>query len=637
MKDAPMSLARDNILLQTLEEYFDEEELRTLAFNLDIDYESLPARGKAGKARELALFFQKRNRLSELIDAIQKERPDIERIELAEGIAATTLPEALALYFSEEELKTLSFELGVDYENLPALGKGAKAHELVCALKRSKRLPELIELCQKKRPRLDNWDQLAVSCPRFSRQQIRTFVIAFAFLVALGLFWVWWPPPLSDGFNVVVAEFGEMDENGRVKRSEIGREISQGLYDAIETEIEQLPPTLRAELRAPGSIGIVKGANRDERAARAAEIAARHNATILIYGVISTNQQIELDFYVSDESFGYGSEVAGPDRLGKPIPLDTNLDPKKQFELNEKLNGRRQALQHLVKGLANYYVGRYEQAYADFKWITSIIEGVEEDGIEVIYLLMGAAKLQAYNLEGLPHQLESAQANFTDARNANGEYARSYLGLGAVVLANIDIITNTNAVIPELIKAEGLYLTALIVPDQPELAYIPIKAANGLGELYYRARQKGISSWAGQNAANELNCTIENDKDYVVEVGKCAFNQVLFQYEAMGQPSDLKWLIAHAHAKLGILAGYDGNWPAMIAESRQAIQMLEELPRDIVLANQIWIAYYWRNIGVAYEKQGQIDDARFAYDNAIRIGDGHVDEEEIDMWEREKP
>jgi CheY-like chemotaxis protein len=56
---------------------FSEEELRTLCFYLRIDYDSLPGQGKESKARELIEFLERRGRIDELIQAGQKQRPDI--------------------------------------------------------------------------------------------------------------------------------------------------------------------------------------------------------------------------------------------------------------------------------------------------------------------------------------------------------------------------------------------------------------------------------------------------------------------------------------------------------------------------------------------------------------------------------
>ena len=55
-------------------------------------------------------------------------------------------------YFNESELKTLSFEISVDYESLPAVGKADKARELVAYCQRHDCLDKLIYKCLKLKP-----------------------------------------------------------------------------------------------------------------------------------------------------------------------------------------------------------------------------------------------------------------------------------------------------------------------------------------------------------------------------------------------------------------------------------------------------------------------------------------------------
>ena len=52
--------SKATMLRQILAERFNEGELRTLCFDLGIDYENLPGQGKADKARELVAYFQRR-------------------------------------------------------------------------------------------------------------------------------------------------------------------------------------------------------------------------------------------------------------------------------------------------------------------------------------------------------------------------------------------------------------------------------------------------------------------------------------------------------------------------------------------------------------------------------------------------
>ena len=67
-------LTRIRILLSTR---FSEEELRTLTFDLGIDYDDLPGKGKADKARELVAYLQRRNRIGKLVSLASRIRPDI--------------------------------------------------------------------------------------------------------------------------------------------------------------------------------------------------------------------------------------------------------------------------------------------------------------------------------------------------------------------------------------------------------------------------------------------------------------------------------------------------------------------------------------------------------------------------------
>ena len=62
-------------LLAFINRHFDDEELRTLCFDLDVEYEDLPARSRSGKARELIAYLEKRGRLAELLELLAQERP----------------------------------------------------------------------------------------------------------------------------------------------------------------------------------------------------------------------------------------------------------------------------------------------------------------------------------------------------------------------------------------------------------------------------------------------------------------------------------------------------------------------------------------------------------------------------------
>lgn len=68
----------------------------------------------------------------------------------------TVLRQLLMTFFSDGELRTLCFDLGIDYENLPGIGKEDKARELIAYAVRHGRLSELEEECRRLRPNA-NW------------------------------------------------------------------------------------------------------------------------------------------------------------------------------------------------------------------------------------------------------------------------------------------------------------------------------------------------------------------------------------------------------------------------------------------------------------------------------------------------
>jgi hypothetical protein len=70
-------------LREILATRFDESELRTLCYELCEDYENLPPEGKAGKARELIRYLERRDRIPELVETGKRLRPGISWPEVA--------------------------------------------------------------------------------------------------------------------------------------------------------------------------------------------------------------------------------------------------------------------------------------------------------------------------------------------------------------------------------------------------------------------------------------------------------------------------------------------------------------------------------------------------------------------------
>jgi hypothetical protein len=79
-------------LLENLVQHFGEDELRTLCFYLEVDYENLTAQGKDGKARDLIIHLERLERIPELMECCRKLRPMISWEDLP-GTLRSTAPD----------------------------------------------------------------------------------------------------------------------------------------------------------------------------------------------------------------------------------------------------------------------------------------------------------------------------------------------------------------------------------------------------------------------------------------------------------------------------------------------------------------------------------------------------------------
>jgi hypothetical protein len=75
--DPMTKLPRTSELHRLLAKHFDLEELRTVAFDLGVDWDELGGETKSARARELIAYLQRRNRLGDLMTAIETSRPDM--------------------------------------------------------------------------------------------------------------------------------------------------------------------------------------------------------------------------------------------------------------------------------------------------------------------------------------------------------------------------------------------------------------------------------------------------------------------------------------------------------------------------------------------------------------------------------
>jgi internalin A len=78
LRSVPTNLQILSQLRSFIASAFDEEELRDLCFDLNVAYDDLGGRGKAGNVRELIAYLERRDRLSDLFHILQESRPHID-------------------------------------------------------------------------------------------------------------------------------------------------------------------------------------------------------------------------------------------------------------------------------------------------------------------------------------------------------------------------------------------------------------------------------------------------------------------------------------------------------------------------------------------------------------------------------
>jgi len=126
-------------LTKTLATRFDMEQIRTLCFDLGVNYSRIDSPDKREAVRHLVQFMVEKHRVSDLIDAIIF--PDRVGSDYFEGVLRRRLVEGM----NYDDLNKLCwFHLGVDPELIAGENVNSKSRELVLYMKRRGRLGELV-------------------------------------------------------------------------------------------------------------------------------------------------------------------------------------------------------------------------------------------------------------------------------------------------------------------------------------------------------------------------------------------------------------------------------------------------------------------------------------------------------------
>lgn len=496
--------------------------------------------------------------------------------------------------------------------------------------------PELSEELEEQSSQLDAGDRIAiqnlgpgnaVAAGRGAQATVRNFIvnipkpIAFA-IVAIGLalvgmlgYFLYYslqekrPQTMTGEFNVAIAEFDVVDQNGEVSKSDDGKALAEFLFQRLDVNFAELDKkTVRYEIWSPAYTGRVEGKTPEERARAAEDLARRIGAHIVIYGVISQGDsypQFGPEFYVSYKNFEEAQEITGQHELGKPLLISLPFD-KTQFQAvqNPALAARVKALGLITIGLAYYSIDKYENALDYFKRAETIEGWVPSAGKEIVYLLLGNSNIRLASRDKKIGYLSSAHDAYATALMIDPAYARAKLGLGSVIylqaLGDPDNPSLTTTDLDGLAAAEAILQDVLNEKDLPKSANIQTKINFRLGQIYFVRAQLLGGDWEQQSRSK--------------------FETVIQDYEAGN--IDVADLAGQSHARIGLIELLGGKPDLAIEHIKAATS----------LVTPFYQAHYYSMLGEIYASTGRIDQAIEAYTHAVQIAEFYGDEASVKKY-----
>lgn len=404
------------------------------------------------------------------------------------------------------------------------------------------------------------------------------------------------PEKMTGEFNVAIANFSVLDENGKPLDSADGRKLADFIALRLKDSFDELNlKNIQYELWGPDLTGTVPGSDSTQREKAAKELAEKIGAHIVIYGAIQkTRRGFEFppEFYVNYKGFTEAGDFTGEHDLGAPLALKLPFASNQIQDVeNPALSARATALSLITIGLAYYSIDDYGKALDYFKDALGTDGWLDTAGKEVGYLLLGNALVRLASKEKTTTRLQDAIDAYEQALLIDADYARAEVGhAGTLYLIALGDPNNPSFETVELTKldeAEKEFQTALTEPNTPESANIPAKVHLGMGQIYFVRFAKGDAGALAQ-AKNE-------------------FEQVISEYNGGNQ--SIAELTAFSYARLALIARVQNDAPTAIENYKKAIE----------LASPFYEATYQGNLGDVYSTTKQYELAATAFEDALNI------------------
>lgn len=315
-------------------------------------------------------------------------------------------------------------------------------------------------------------------------KDVRQLVVFLGFLILVsgtigGTYWYSiQPKKLTGDYNIAIAQFGEIQEEGKIKPSQNAEKIRMKLFRGLQSEYDG--SVLGFSVQVENKNMPLVTTDSDAR-----KLAKKVNADIVIYGFVTVqpdgkHANFLPQFYVVEHLDT--EEITGTSALAVELPFDLS-ELNSEDELNSQLRVRAEILFNFTKALIYYSQKDYSTALRTLNLAIKSAETLPEtfEGQEVLYLLAAKAYTRQTDYENANQMLDQALL-------LNPDYARAHLGRGNIYYQQGKIIPQEGqppAYNQDLLfKAKTEYELALQSFDGSEDPYIPIKARTNLGNVF---------------------------------------------------------------------------------------------------------------------------------------------------------
>lgn len=485
-------------------EHYNLQELRSLCFELGIEYENLEgSHTRNEKARGLLLVAGKQHQLNSLLDLLRHSRPIP-----AQNINLSTDPsyvEALYLQLSTFETLTKSSRQNV----LEKIGLGQ----------------------------------------RIGFALVTIFITAAAFALYFALR-PELPNHMTGDFRIGIAEFEILSPTNK---HDISYDLSYGVYHKTKQTFSELESDFSVTIWDPSQVGIISGQTANERAQNAAIKANQIGADILVYGLIDTRETqwlITPEFYIADRGIFDIQELTGYYQFGNVLTVNSSSDIATRIITSQKA----ELLARIIIGLSFYSIEKYQTSYALLQELVSNPLWADVGGLQLLYVLIG-------NAAGRSGEINQAEIAYQKALEIDPEYSRAYLGLASIYyIQSLDGLQNDlSAANNELLeKSISFYQHAAIVKNIPPSSNTFVKIDFGLGQCY-TVLGFSLDPSMFSEAVSKLESVIEEYNDTKNE--------------------EIRIFAGEAHARLGLIFAYADEQQKSIEEYEKAIALLEIYPK----------------------------------------------------------